>query len=91
MQYQLHCNSAIFKLHQVHNFNKIHNKNVLSLNYLDKPMEQLKQGQETMEAKQNPNIKQCSDIGIGNITCILICPHLHIERFVCYQHPLHKR
>jgi len=29
----------LFKLHKLYNFNKIHNINVLSLNYCDKPME----------------------------------------------------
>jgi hypothetical protein len=42
-----------------------------------------------MEAKQNLNIEQCSDIGICNITCISIYPHLHNKGLVFYQHPLH--
>jgi hypothetical protein len=33
MQFQL------FKLHELHNFDKIHNINVLSLNHFDKPMQ----------------------------------------------------
>ncbi len=42
---------SYINLHQFHNFNKIHNINVLSLNYLDKPMEQLKQRQEMKPSK----------------------------------------
>jgi hypothetical protein len=32
-------------------------------------MQQLKQGHDTMETKQNLNIKQSGDVGIGDLTC----------------------
>jgi hypothetical protein len=45
-------------------------------------MQQFKQGHDTMQTKKNLNIKQSGDVGIGNLTCLSICPHLHNEWLV---------
>ncbi len=78
-------------LHKLHDFNKIHNTNVLNLNHLNESMQWFKQGHEVMETKHNLNTMQYNNGGLCYITYKLICPHLHDDGLVFCQHLFRKR